>query len=275
MNLNTEMFSNALISLAIAGGAGLLGLVLQFLISFLLKRWNRQLTFSVRGMVLQLDVLRAPLRLLIPGICIRLSLVTMPVSESAHSFLQHILSIWIILAFAWLSIRLVHLLRIFVLSRYNIDIKDNLKARQAATQFKLIERILSITIIVIALAMILMTFEQVQQIGYSILASAGIIGVIVGFAAQKSLSTLVAGVQIAITQPIRLDDVVIVENEWGRIEEITLTYVVVKIWDLRRLIVPTTYFFEKPFQNWTRTSASAGLPGFVKARGARCCRWWP
>jgi small-conductance mechanosensitive channel len=101
----------------------------------------------------------------------------------------------------------------------------------------------------------LMTFERVRQLGTTILASAGVVGIVVGMAAQRTIATFIAGLQIAITQPIRVDDVVIVENEWGRIEEITLTYVVVKIWDLRRLIVPITYFIESPFQNWTRTSA--------------------
>jgi len=100
-----------------------------------------------------------------------------------------------------------------------------------------------------------MTFEKVRQLGTAILASAGIIGIILGFATQKTISTVLAGLQIAITQPIRVDDVVIIENEWGRIEEISLTYVVVRVWDLRRLVVPITYFIEKPFQNWTRVSA--------------------
>jgi small-conductance mechanosensitive channel len=101
----------------------------------------------------------------------------------------------------------------------------------------------------------LMTFPRIKSLGTTILASAGIIGVVVGLAAQRTIGTFIAGLQIAFSQPIRVDDVVIVENEWGRIEEITLTYVVVKIWDLRRLIVPITYFIEKPFQNWTRVTA--------------------
>ncbi len=100
------------------------------------------------------------------------------------------------------------------------------------------------------------TFDKIRQVGMSILASAGILGIIIGFAAQRSLATLIAGLQIALTQPIRLDDAVIVEGEWGVIEEITLTYVVVRVWDLRRLVVPVTYFLEKPFQNWTRLSAN-------------------
>jgi small-conductance mechanosensitive channel len=101
----------------------------------------------------------------------------------------------------------------------------------------------------------LMVFQSVRQLGTAMIASAGVAGIVIGFAAQKSLGTLLAGFQIAMTQPIRIDDVVIVEAEWGKIEEITLTYVVVRIWDLRRLVVPITYFIEKPFQNWTRTSA--------------------
>ncbi|MGB2599197.1 MAG: mechanosensitive ion channel domain-containing protein, partial [Candidatus Omnitrophota bacterium] len=104
-------------------------------------------------------------------------------------------------------------------------------------------------------ALVLMTFEKVRQLGTSLLASAGIIGVILGFAAQKTLGNFIAGLQIALAQPIRIDDVVIVEDEWGWIEEITLTYVIVRIWDLRRLVVPISYFIEKPFQNWTRISA--------------------
>ena len=101
----------------------------------------------------------------------------------------------------------------------------------------------------------LMTFGKVRQLGTTILASAGIVGIVVGLAAQRTIATLLAGLQIAITQPIRVDDVVVVENEWERIEEITFTYVVVQIWDLRRLVLPITYFIEKPFQNWTRVAA--------------------
>ena len=132
---------------------------------------------------------------------------------------------------------------------------DNLAARRIHTQIQILRKVLVVVIGVLALAISLMTFEKVRQLGTTILASAGIIGIIVGIAAQKSIATLLAGLQLAVTQPIRIDDVVIVENEWGRIEDITLTYVVVRIWDLRRLVVPMTYFLERPFQNWTRISA--------------------
>jgi small-conductance mechanosensitive channel len=112
-----------------------------------------------------------------------------------------------------------------------------------------------VLIVLLALSMILLTFPNVRQIGTSLLASAGVAGLALGFAAKPVLGNLIAGLQIALTQPIRLDDVVIIENEWGRIEEITGTYVVVKIWDERRLVVPLNWFMENPFQNWTRTSS--------------------
>ncbi|HDT14585.1 MAG TPA: mechanosensitive ion channel, partial [Firmicutes bacterium] len=123
------------------------------------------------------------------------------------------------------------------------------------TQVRVIVNIAISVIIVLTVSLILMSFSQVRHIGVSMLASAGILGIVIGFAAQKTLGNLIAGIQIAILQPIRLDDVVIIEGEWGRIEEITLTFVVVRIWDLRRLVVPISYFLENPFQNWTRTSA--------------------
>jgi small-conductance mechanosensitive channel len=127
------------------------------------------------------------------------------------------------------------------------DVSDNLQARAVYTQVVVLKKV-SVTII-FTLASMLMVFDSVRQFGASILASAGVAGIVIGFAAQRSIATLLAGFQIALTQPIRLDDVVIVENEWGRIEEITLTYVVVRVWDLRRLVVPIAYFIEQPFQN--------------------------
>lgn len=197
----------------------------------------------------------APLRLLFIPLFILLALPLLDLSISIKKPLDHILSILIIMGVAWLLLRIFHISKAAILSRYEISVKDNLEARRISTQLDVIERVFDFLVILIAISSILMTFEKVRQIGVSILASAGIAGIIIGFAAQRSIATLIAGIQIAITQPIRLDDVVIVENEWGWIEEITLTYVVVKIWDQRRLIVPITFFIEQPFQNWTRQTA--------------------
>ena len=164
-------------------------------------------------------------------------------------------SILLIISIAWAAIAVLRASKKVILSKYDTSKKDNLRQRKFLTQFNIMESIIYFMIILISIGASLMLFEDVRQLGVSLFASAGVAGIIIGFAAQKLIATVLAGLQIAITQPIRLDDVVIIENEWGRIEEITLTYVVVKIWDQRRLVVPSTYFFEKPFQNWTRNTS--------------------
>ncbi|MHC4616486.1 MAG: mechanosensitive ion channel family protein [Planctomycetota bacterium] len=181
-----------------------------------------------------------------------LPLVLPPEAEAAAGRIVTVLLIGFV---SWLAIKTTFVLEDYVVSRFDVGTKDNLRARKIHTQLRVMKRIVIVIVGILALGTILMTFEQVRHLGKTILASAGIIGIVVGMAAQRTIGALIAGLQIAFTQPIRVDDVVIVENEWGRIEEITLTYVVVKIWDLRRLVVPITYFIEKPFQNWTRTTA--------------------
>lgn len=156
---------------------------------------------------------------------------------------------------AWFLIRIIQTLSGFIERHYDITIKDNLRARQVHTRIHVSRRIAVFFIVLLSFISLFLLFDNLRGIGVSLIASAGVAGLIIGFAAQKTLGNLLAGVQIAITQPIRIDDVVIVEGEWGWIEEITLTYVVVRIWDLRRLIVPISYFIEQPFQNWTRKNA--------------------
>ncbi|MFT5954920.1 MAG: small-conductance mechanosensitive channel [Cyclobacteriaceae bacterium] len=168
---------------------------------------------------------------------------------------EHLSRLMQITALAWVLIVLIKGARAVLLRQYDVNVADNLKARKVTTQLQVFERIFVVLIVILAFAFGLMTFDSIRQIGASIIASAGIAGLIIGVAAQKLLANLLAGFQIAISQPIRLDDVVIVENEWGRVEEITLTYVVIQIWDQRRLVVPSNYFIEKPFQNWTRQNA--------------------
>ena len=132
---------------------------------------------------------------------------------------------------------------------------DNLTARRIRTQISVLQRIVSIVVIVLAIGFMLMTFPPIRQLGTSLLASAGLAGLVVGVAMRPTLASLIAGLQIAMTEPIRIEDVVIVEGEWGWIEEILTTYVVVRTWDLRRLIVPLSYFIEHTFQNWTRRTS--------------------
>jgi len=246
---------NVIISISIGLAAVLVGLGLQMVISYFLERWRRQSRFADDEELLKYSHFKGPLRVLLPAILLSIALPTMRLPEKVDAGLRHILLVWIIAVVAWFAIRFIGLIKALVLRRYKIENRDNLQARRIYTQFGVIERVLNVLIIFLSFAAILLTFERVREIGVSLLASAGVVGIILGFAAQKSLATLFAGIQIALSQPIRIDDVVIVENEWGWIEEITLTYVVVKIWDQRRLVVPITYFIEKPFQNWTRTTA--------------------
>ncbi len=175
--------------------------------------------------------------------------------EATKIIVGHLSKIGIILSIAWFLILLFKVLKKRMLKKYNVETADNLKARKVYTQYTILENIVIFIIIILAIGIALMSFDSIRSVGVSVLTSAGIAGIIIGLAAQKAIATLLAGIQIAITQPIRLDDVVIVEGEWGWIEEINLTYVVVRIWDKRRLVVPTTYFIEKTFQNWTRKSA--------------------
>ncbi|MFP4065808.1 MAG: mechanosensitive ion channel family protein [Bacteroidales bacterium] len=175
--------------------------------------------------------------------------------EELQTLIQTIAKILVIATFTWVVIALIRIAKINFLKKYDISEADNLRFRKLHTQYNILEKILVFIVIIIAIGFTLMLFENVRNIGISLFASAGIAGLVLGLAAQKALGTILAGFQIAITQPIRLEDVVIVENEWGWIEEINLTYVVIRIWDKRRLVVPTTYFLETPFQNWTRVSA--------------------
>jgi small-conductance mechanosensitive channel len=231
------------------------GVVIALILVRLFRHWREKETISIRGIQPELELLRGPVLALMPAVFLSVAIRFLELPQGPTDLIKHLLSLWIIGALAWLAAKLVTIARKQVMSHYQLAAKDNLRARRVETQLQVLERIAIFAIVVIAAAAMLMTFDQVRQVGLSILASAGVIGIVVGFAAQKSLGNLIAGIQIAITQPIRIDDVVVVEGEWGKIEEITLTYVVVGIWDQRRLVVPINYFIEKPFQNWTRTTA--------------------
>ena len=169
---------------------------------------------------------------------------------------RHLAALALICALTWLGVRGVRAIAFAILERNPVDTPDNLQARRIQTQTKVLARSMMALIVVIGIGTALMTLPLLRQIGTSLLASAGVAGLIVGFAAKPVLGNLLAGLQIALTQPIRLEDVVIIQNEWGQIEEITGTYVVVRLWDQRRLIVPLQWFIENPFQNWTRTSSA-------------------
>ncbi|HPC95153.1 MAG TPA: mechanosensitive ion channel [Sedimentisphaerales bacterium] len=228
-------------------------LVCHFILVKVLGHFARRSSSPVDEVLLR--HLRRPARWIMVAVAVRLVVDPLGLPVGVESSAKTIFGLVLIVLVSWVLIQATYVLNDVLALRFKLDVKDNLRARKIHTQLKVLRRIIVIIIVIIASASMLMTFPKVRQLGTAIFASAGIIGIVVGLAAQKTIGTFIAGLQIAFTQPIRLDDVVIVEGEWGRIEEITLTYVVVRIWDLRRLIVPITYFIEKPFQNWTRTSA--------------------
>ncbi|REG57972.1 mechanosensitive ion channel-like protein [Paraburkholderia sp. BL6669N2] len=169
--------------------------------------------------------------------------------------LRDAVAITLIGGMTWLSVRSAAAIGEAIIQAHPLDTADNLQARRIHTQARVLARSVMFVIVIIGVGGALMTFPSVRQIGASLLASAGVAGLVAGIAARPVLGNLIAGLQIALSQPIRLDDVVVIQGEWGRIEEITGTYVSVRLWDQRRLIVPLQWFIENPFSNWTRSSS--------------------
>jgi small-conductance mechanosensitive channel len=184
------------------------------------------------------------------------ALPVLPIDYDLKRVIARLLAMCIIALIGWAAIAALHITADIYLRRYRLDVEDNLLARKHNTQIRVLLRSIDIILVLFTVGAALMTFQTVRQYGVSLFASAGVAGIIAGLAARPVLSNLMAGVQLAMTQPIRLEDAVIVENEYGNVEEIGSTYVVLRLWDLRRMIVPLTYFIEKPFQNWTRESST-------------------
>ncbi|WP_322889677.1 MULTISPECIES: mechanosensitive ion channel family protein [unclassified Yoonia] len=199
---------------------------------------------------------RRPLRLafVLIALITTLSAVTLPGGWEGP--LRRLVTVLLIVLIGWTILLLTNLYSERSVLRYRFDTDDNLAARKYVTQVRVLRRVIDIVVVILTAGAVLLTFESVRQYGVSLFASAGAAGLVLGFAARPVLANLIAGVQIALTQPIRLEDVVIVEGEWGWVEEISATYVVVRIWDWRRMVVPLSYFIEQPFQNWTRETAS-------------------
>lgn len=242
-------WSVAVIAVACAAGRVVVGLLMRAL-----GRWAKKTETVVDDAITR--HLRRPLRWLGPLVAIEVALPAVALPEGPRAFVRHVLLIATIAGAGWLCGKTVRVVEDVVTARFDVASSDNLHARAVFTQMRGFRNVATFLVVVVTVAFMLMTFQAVRQLGTGLLASAGVAGIVIGFAAQRSIATVLAGIQIALTQPIRVDDVVIVEGEWGRIEEITLTYVVVKIWDLRRLVVPIGWFLDKPFQNWTRTEAN-------------------
>jgi len=253
----TWIWASVIIAIAAA-----LGLIVHLIIFWFLRRWNERSSPDQR--LLQKSIVRytcGPVRLILPLAFIFLASDALRLPPGVLGAVRHLLSLGLIGTLCWLTLRLIRVLDDLVARRYLISVPDNFRARSIRTQMQLLERILTGATVLAAVAAMLMTFPNVWNLGAGLFASAGVAGLVVGMAARPALSNVLAGVQVALTEPIRIDDVVIVEGEYGRVEEVNTTYVIVRIWDKRTMVVPLTYFIEKPFQNWTR--ASSDLLGTV------------
>lgn len=253
-NISARLGIENLPGVAVVIAAVILAVVAHWLLFKVLRRlshgpeklqWFR-LVDRVRNLV--------RLGMMIIAVELTLPLVQMP--EHAEAFISQVTTLCIVAVVGRVAILAVTVLTDFSISRHRIDVENNLEARKIRTRLRVLRQAMVMIIFLVTIAAMLMTFPGARSIGVSIFASAGVAGIVVGFAARPVLSNLLAGLQIALTQPIRIEDAVVIEGEWGWIEEITSTYVVVKLWDWRRLIVPLSHFIEKPFQNWTRETAS-------------------
>ncbi|MCB2407917.1 mechanosensitive ion channel family protein [Hymenobacter lucidus] len=246
-------FPEIFAALGILLGGLILGLVLKYVVFGVLRAFGRRedstLARSVNEHLSQASAW------FFPVLAVSLLLPLVPLPPKPFEVLRRVVEIALVLTFAWGLVKTVDVLQDLVLRRYQLGSDNNLRVRKLFTQLQFVKKLAVSLILFVAVGLVLMSFETVRRLGTGLLTSAGIASVIVGFAAQRSISNLLAGFQIAFTQPIRIDDVLVVEGEWGRVEEITFTYVVLSIWDERRLVLPLNYFIEKPFQNWTRTSA--------------------
>jgi len=238
------------VAAAILVGAAIIALVLHAALLWLARRVMGERQSFLRTV---LTATKGPTRLglLLIALAIALPLTALP-AETAK-ILSRVLTLATICLLGWVALTALHIGADLYLRRFRIDLADNLMARKHITQVHVLERVLEVVIVLLTIGFALLTFDSVRQFGVTLFASAGVAGIIAGLAARPVLSNFFAGIQLAVAQPIRIDDAVSVENESGTIEEITFSYVVVKLWDLRRMVVPLSYFIEKPFQNLTRT----------------------
>lgn len=255
INVWSKTWPHWLWNMAIIAIVLLIGIAVKVVVKLLLNYYKNKKDNSYSFLKSFVTHFSRPLNHFIPLLVINLFLPYLTLKDNYADDVKKWLSILLLISFASLLINAITILEDYIYYKYDFNKEDNLKERKVRTQLQFVRQVATVLIVLITLALILLSFENVRKLGAGLLTGVGIGGIIIGFAAQKSLGNLLAGFQIAFTQPIRIDDVLVVEGEWGRVEDITLTYVVISIWDQRRLILPINYFIEKPFQNWTRTTS--------------------
>ncbi len=242
------------VHLVILAGATLAGVLALELVAVALRRAIPQAGATLERSLISRG--RGPSRLIVAVAAFAIALANVSLSARVDRDVSHVTVIAMTAAIAWLLIRLTYVVEDVLLDRYRLDTADNLRSRRIHTQVQVLRRVTVAAVIVVAFAIMLLSFSRVRAAGAGLLASAGLVGIFAGFAAKPVTTNLIAGVQIAITQPIRVDDVVVIDGHWGRVEEISLTNVIVRIWDMRHLVLPISYLVSNPFENWTRDSAA-------------------
>jgi small-conductance mechanosensitive channel len=217
------------------------------------RRAQRDAARSLRTRVLL--VVAMPAAAALSLFFLSIAVAGMPLPGGWIERVRHFLGVGGGLCLTWLVVRAIGAIERRIVREHPLDTADNLRARRVQTQARVLGRVAQAAVALVGVSIALMTFPAIRQVGATLLASAGVLGLVAGIAARPVFGNLIAGLQLALTQPVRLDDVVIVNDEWGRVEEITSTYVVLRIWDERRMVVPLQWFIENPFQNWTRTTA--------------------
>jgi small-conductance mechanosensitive channel len=241
-------------NLLLFGFAVIAGLIIKWILSMLLSYYAKRQEhgFSIfRSIIYRVG---KPVNFFLPLLVLDLVLPFMRLSTKWYTLFDKTIGVFLLISFAAVLIGILKVVEDYIYHLYDLRAPDDLKERKLRTQLQFVRKLIITIIIILTVCAILLNFENLRRIGAGLLTGVGIGGIIIGFAAQRSLSNLFAGLQIAFTQPIRIDDALVVEGEWGIVEEITLTYVVLNLWDQRRLILPINYFIDRPFQNWTRSS---------------------
>jgi small-conductance mechanosensitive channel len=240
----------------------LAALAVGFIARRMLLRWARSRMPDGRRRPWRrvLEVVALPASLAVPLLFLSIAVDSTPLPPGWIPPLRHVLAAGAGACLTWLAVRAIGAVEHRILRKHPVDAADNLAARRIQTRARVLGRVAQSVALLVGIALILMTFPSIRQIGATLLASAGVLGLVGGLAARPVFGNLISGLQIAVTQPIRLDDVVIVQGQWGRVEEILSSYVVVKTWDERRLVVPLQWFIENPFENWTRQAAQLTGP---------------
>ena len=224
----------------------------HWLLAAALRRWAQSKSGLLASSIIRHG--QRPLAWLLPFLAVLAALPEAHLPPEWLGPIERAVGLGLIAAAGWFAMVCSAVIFDVVSARYRLDVENNLEARRVQTQAQVLHRIVIVMVSIVTLSVMLMTLPQIKHIGISLLASAGLAGLVIGTAMKSSLSSLIAGVQIAFTQPIRIEDAVVVEGEWGWVEEIGTTYVIVRLWDLRRMVLPLSYFLEHPFQNWTRQS---------------------